>query len=211
MHGCPGPGVGGRMGVAARSGAPVRPGWGCRGGAFDYRSRSREEHPGRQRAAGNGMECPAVREQCTGVVEHHDAVTEQAPSLLRMTDRDACGHAIRRQCVCAPGLVFAQDDLRWLASHKDDDPGSARRKPRGRHQNVLLASPNAVSGVSTKRERKLALMKAAECRGILFSGPWPAAEHAEPARATTLNGTSRGPGRGGQEGNGAHRLARSGL
>jgi hypothetical protein len=37
--------------------------------------------------------------------------------LLRTTDRDVCGHAIRRKCVCAPGLVFAHDDLPLTCLH----------------------------------------------------------------------------------------------
>ena len=80
-------------------------------------SGSRGECATRQRAAGPRIECPAIREQCAGIIEHHDAVTKQAPPLLRTTDRDVCGHAIRRKCVCAPGLVFTHDDLPLTCLH----------------------------------------------------------------------------------------------
>jgi hypothetical protein len=43
------------------------------------------------------------------------------------------------------------------------------------------------------------MMKDARCGSHPCLRLWPAAEYAEPARATTLDGTCRGPGRGGQE------------
>jgi hypothetical protein len=99
----------GRPGMAGRPRAPVPPRRGLQGGTFGFV------------VACARIECPAVREQCTGIIEHDDAVTEQAPPLLRMTYQDVGGHAIRRQCVRAPGPMFAHDDppLVWL--HNADD------------------------------------------------------------------------------------------
>jgi len=75
------------------------------------------------------IECPAIREQRTGIIEHHDTVTKQAPPLLRVTDHDVCGRAIWRQCVCASGLVFAHENLRWfvLTPTIADEPGAIYR------------------------------------------------------------------------------------
>lgn len=119
LRGAPGWGTG-RLGWRLGPGHLSRPvgtpgrSFRFRGGLRGPRSRSRGEHARRKRAAGTRIECPSIREQCTGIIEHDDAVTEQAPPLLRTTDHDVCGHAIRRQCVCAPGLMFAHDDLRWF-------------------------------------------------------------------------------------------------
>jgi hypothetical protein len=60
------------------------------------RSGGGEDDTRRQRAAGVRGEYPAIREQRAGILEYDDTVTEQAPPLLRATDHDVCGHAIRR-------------------------------------------------------------------------------------------------------------------
>ena len=53
----------------------------------------------------------AAGQQRSGIVEQHNAVAQQAPPLLGMTDRNACGHAVRCQCAWALRLVLAHGVL----------------------------------------------------------------------------------------------------
>jgi hypothetical protein len=43
-----------------------------------------------------GRDDPAVRQQVGGVLEHDDAIAQQAPALLRVGGHDAGGLAVRR-------------------------------------------------------------------------------------------------------------------
>jgi hypothetical protein len=43
-----------------------------------------------------GRDDSAIWQQVTGVLEHYDAVTEQAPALLRVSGHNASGLAVRR-------------------------------------------------------------------------------------------------------------------
>jgi len=67
----------------------------------------------RQRCYGRRDNFLAAGEERPGVIEQHDAVAEQAPPLLGMTDRHVGGHAVRCRCLWAPGLVLAHTVLRY--------------------------------------------------------------------------------------------------
>jgi hypothetical protein len=54
---------------------------------------------------------PAAGQQLPAIVEQHDTVAEQAPTLLEMGSHDACGAVVRRQSVRAAGLMLAHVDL----------------------------------------------------------------------------------------------------
>jgi hypothetical protein len=54
---------------------------------------------------------PAAGQQLPVIVEQHDTVAEQAPTLLEMGSHDPCGAVIRRQSVRAAGLMLAHVDL----------------------------------------------------------------------------------------------------
>jgi len=41
------------------------------------------------------LDAGAVRQQFTGVLEHHDTIAEQAPSLLRVAHDGVCRFAVR--------------------------------------------------------------------------------------------------------------------
>jgi hypothetical protein len=58
-------------------------------------------------AGGRWEDGPAVREERPGIVKHHDAVAQQAPSLLRMASHRPRGDAIRRPGIRALRTVRA--------------------------------------------------------------------------------------------------------
>ncbi len=53
----------------------------------------------------------AAGQQRAGIVEQHNAVAQQAPPLLGMSDRNSRGHAVRCQCAWALRLMLAHGVL----------------------------------------------------------------------------------------------------
>jgi hypothetical protein len=55
----------------------------------------------------------AVRKELPGVVEHDDAVAEQAPALLGVADYGVCRFAVRRRRARARRRVWAHISASW--------------------------------------------------------------------------------------------------
>jgi hypothetical protein len=118
-----------------------------------------------QQSCATGSDGPAAGQQRPGIVEQDDAVAEQAPALLGMAGRHTRGHAIRCQCVWAPGMVLAHIALQHCElslrrrglSLPDGRDGrcvgcACHRASRARHQRSIRQAPESQLGLAPPPE-----------------------------------------------------------